>query len=52
MRADCRVKLATAIKEDAPLIEDEALKAAMLSVEDEKERPTVCFMCFVNEEAP
>jgi len=34
--------------------EDEALKAAMLSVyiKDPKERPTACFMCLGNEHAP
>jgi len=42
------------IKKEPPSPEDEALKAAMLSVyiKDPKERPTVCFMCLGNEGAP
>jgi hypothetical protein len=38
-------------KEDPPSPEDEALKAAMLSVyiKDPQERPTICFMCLGNE---
>jgi len=42
------------IKRESPSPEDEALKAAMLSVyiKDPKERPTVCFMCLGNEGAP
>jgi hypothetical protein len=41
-------------KEESPSPEDEALKAAMLSVyvQDPKERPTVCFMCLGRERAP
>jgi hypothetical protein len=42
-----------AIKKESPSPEEEALKAAMLSVyiKDPKERPTVCFMCLGNESA-
>jgi hypothetical protein len=49
-----RVKALVIKKEDPPSPEDEALKAAMLSVyvKDEKERPTICFMCLGNEKAP
>lgn len=53
-RSGGRRKAVVVKKEDPPSPEDEALKAAMLSVyvKNPQERPTVCFMCLGNESAP
>ena len=53
-RSGGRPKRVVIKAEEPPSPEDEALKAAMLSVyiKDPKERPTVCFMCLGNKSAP
>ena len=50
-RSGGRYKTAVVKKEDRPSPEDEALKAAMLSVyiKNPNERPTICFLCLGNE---
>jgi hypothetical protein len=53
-RCGGRRKAVVVKKEDPPSPEEEALKAAMLSVyiKDPKERLMICFMCLGNEGAP